>query len=505
MDEITQLPDQSADAEYTKQIIEIFKPFSLSGYTFAPLTSKRLGWIFRYFWLIPLAFLLLLLTANLGAYLMVDDPILFYEMSAERQSLRGKFWSIHQGERLLYEYYVVENGIYYFDCIPPTHPKKPGKNYLFENGDHIVPSSDYELGCIPKNTVYLAGLFSDTWIFAGPFLLILLVAAGLYSRFIKRAPKFFYFLAKSGRLKPGSGRFLSDEEDNTAGDTVVEQANSAWSIRPRRWDTYVIDFERALQSRWRWVCTGSLSLVVIGVALIYIVQRNSFWHIRTGLWPKFVSEIGNLFVFPIVISVIGGLALWSMLVVGFYIAWLRPTFKLDIQPTHADGCGGLKHIGDILLRMAMVVLIPAGLLSLWALRIMPKDSLPAVMIMVYVALLLILVIAAITFIGPVFKIHGEMSSFKDKLENETSVRRAEVEDRLRALIATNEDQQAEGQSLHRRLDLLDKLYPANLNLRTWPFGQASVITFLFGQVISIASLIVGLYEIFEAFRKLGEK
>src|SRR6266496_2870749 len=89
---------------------------------------------------------------------------------------------------------------------------------------------------------------------------------------------------------------------------------------------------------------------------IYLNFRTS------SLWYGIMALVRLTFLLA---GFVGGIIGWRILVIADTVSQLGKTFDFDLQINHPDGCGGLKPIGDLCLKLAYVISPVPILLGLW--------------------------------------------------------------------------------------------------------------------------------------------
>src|SRR5262249_37215570 len=70
-----------------------------------------------------------------------------------------------------------------------------------------------------------------------------------------------------------------------------------------------------------------------------------------------------------------GTLLWKMIATVIATRWLRYRFDLDLPPTHPDGWGGLKPLGDLYFAHAWIVLLAGLFFAVWVLALSLSNGL----------------------------------------------------------------------------------------------------------------------------------
>lgn len=451
--------DESAGPDADRAGMVQFERFNQPGYAFSAVRGGVAGWLLRRVWVIPLLILLAMLLVNLSAYQVTPQRAAAVDIARARingiaamgRSQSGQYRLVHTGRER-----------YALNC------PQPGPATL--NIDGTVHR------CVAPAAYQTSLIFIDSYVYLAPIFLIFLAAAALYTLFIHQAPKAFYALARTKRLIPNE-----------------KPAGAARWLQPQGAGTYVDDFEKALQGRAGKIFALALQFMLVVLLILFAVGRSSLARLQSGFWPASLGEAFLIFIVPVLSGPVVALGIWVILVTGLYLAWLTPAFRLDLQPYHADGCGGLKPAGDVALLMALICIIPGALLGLWAFRGLLDRSIEAVSILVYFLMALLAVVALVAFFLPTVRIHRAMArqraAFERDFQQQAAERLEALKTRLRRLVAVGQDQGEKARALKYRLELLEKLYPPGAAYRTWPFDYTALVTFAIGQALQYLPLL----------------
>lgn len=312
----------------------------------------------------------------------------------------------------------------------------------------------------------------------GQFFLIL-----LFNNWRKKIPAFFQELQNKKII-------VSDEQ-------VTDSS--------REYPKFLEEYQKALLSEKRYRVLGLL----LFCCLIYfffwwklfgfqntitVYPSNDFYpYYSTSTNDSFLAVIENLLSIGQALSIIllcyfvavGG---WVMYVTGKYLDKLTAKFKLNIQPSHPDKCGGLKSLGSFCLNMALIIILLAMFQSFYGLTFNPKSfwSLGTIDFMVP----LILVVAYLAFLLPLFGIHRQMVKRRNEDEDEYANRISKLEANLRSSLDNGESKKAK--AIKDEIEATQLLNPSKTSFQTWPFNTAILLTFFLAQIVPILSLIASL-------------
>jgi hypothetical protein len=472
---------EQADIQPKNLILADFAHFEDKDYTFSPRNPVWLSWIMRRIWIIPLLLLCFSLTVNLAAILMSGETSHVINLA----TTKGEWMDGDTKDGVRYKYFEGETStyFYYLACtnIDSIHDSKIYK-VSFGNDHTIIHKNSRQPYCIRLEVKQSGIMLRDVLLYIGPLFFIFFLDALIFTRFIRTAPKSFHGLAATGRMLPGEA-----SPPNRLG------------LAPRSWRSYGKDLDAALQSRWG-ILFGLFFIPIAYVISAFFMQgRDSIAHIQSGFLPDMLNEVQLFFILPAVLGFLIGLLLWVLLVVGIYVWWMTPTFNLDIQIGHSDGVGGLKRIGDILLPIALICIIPGLVFGAWGVSGILTLSIPAVLYLVYIGSAILLVAAMISFVLPAWKIHTEMVRVRTGFMQEANTHLLPVKKRLRELVTLNEENNSEGRQLRERLELFEKLYPEDIHFRSWPFSTQTLTVFSVSQVLSLLGIYSSFKDILDIF------
>lgn len=434
-----QLPSTNQTTEEaTPLVADKFDGFGHKGYAFCPCTNRFEEWIFQRLWIIPLLPLCVAIVTSIMASQLTESRI------------------------------VVGRHIWFIDTLA-------------------------------EETI------SATITIIVPLLGIAIIEALLLMRFARNAPKTFLALAKAGRFRPGD-----DSPDSkvsvspTAASGVKKKMATRWStlkhdlrVKPRNWDTFANDFEQAIRSPWRNVFSAVLTIVFLSLTLAAGKQGQAVIFDRPDafpliFYPFIVWDVTILLIMPVLGGYFFGISLWLLFVVGTYIGWLTPAFKLDIQPRHGDKCGGLRRVGNLCLEMAAMASLPAIVFGGWGLAGILAISIDAIAGTVFVLTTIMVATGFLTFFLPLWDVHSEMVREKFKYQDESTLRIALVEKDLRDEVNRKKPDAEKIELLENKLEKLQQLYPPDLKYPTWPFDTNILLKFVTPQIVPIIALILRL-------------
>lgn len=434
-----QLANKSTD-EMPISVNDVFTRFAENDYVFTPCTNRFDKWMFLHLWIVP--------TLILGV-----DIILAVIISSTTRSflyVGGHIWLIDEMVTII--------------------------------------------------------IWNAKWL-AFPLLGVLAIDALLLRKFVREAPKSLFMLMQAGRFMPGSD--FSNYETSMPASPASKLKKRVASIlfvikqntrmKPRSWQTFTTDFEQALRSRWRllfsavFIIAGIVQILSLSGIITNLPVRDWFEN-EFVLLPFVLWEILFIFIVPVLIGYYVGISLWLLFVVSLYVRWLTPTFTLDIQPSHGDMCGGLKRLGDICLKMAVLCILPAVVFGFWGMVGILQEVVPEVVTGMYLASMVMSVSSFLVFFLPLWRIHRVMVREKARFQDEAVSRIAPIEAKLRDLVTQGGLASNEAQMLDSQLSKLRELYPKGVKYPTWPFDTNILLKLFTPQIVPIITIIVGLAD-----------
>jgi len=256
------------------------------------------------------------------------------------------------------------------------------------------------------------------------------------------------------------------------------------------------EVESALNAR-RGLAVGAI-LALLGP--VYLVIRVG------GLAPILGSDAraGLDLPFPVlaaaaaaigVAAFVAGLAIWRMWVVGRKAHELGQRFVLRIQLGHPDGCGGFEPLGNLSLWNALILAVPGAFLGWWisvgwwmagttsgsgADRWVPLYSVLAVVVVV---------LAIVTFIAPLWRIHVAMARSAEQLRADIE-KRGQLIDKLARELVASEDRLTpeERERKAKDLELQQTIFRENERIPTWPIDLRMLVKFSSSQLVPLLGL-----------------
>ena len=198
----------------------------------------------------------------------------------------------------------------------------------------------------------------------------------------------------------------------------------------------------------------------------FLAAAALFGAFLVVLLSKFQPAQLALGVLEVCWAYIAGSVLGRMACYGQLGALVRKhAIGMQLDPTHVDGAGGLKPVGDYYFFQAMVAAIPALFLGVWwfLIPVWPRDYGP--WREVYAGLLLVAIpLELLAFLVPLWSFHQLMGQKKAELLAEADQLCREMSETTTALLKPQTDETL----LQERLARMRDRYWAIENMTTWP-------------------------------------
>src|SRR5256712_1267052 len=264
-------------------------------------------------------------------------------------------------------------------------------------------------------------------------------------------------------------------------------------------------YQQALLSNKRYFLVGPMMIIFIGYILWVLPQVFSYYSSTT----KQVPLIGILRFFRFIVGTPVALLLesyflvsgtWVLSVTGMYVRKLAIEFNFNIQPAHADHCGGLRVLGNLCLGIALPILILAMLLATYSIcgLLLPLSGRLEPIIADLLLIPFVLPLAAFAFFAPLWKIHQKMISERDTEEDKFADRVAALKEKIESLL--DKENLEEAKAIKEKLEIIQALHSDNDSYPIWPFDRSILLKFLAPQIISVLSLLIQLGPIVDALK-----
>jgi hypothetical protein len=261
----------------------------------------------------------------------------------------------------------------------------------------------------------------------------------------------------------------------------------------------------------RLIALGA-GMIALGVILGSYIAENSTLSFQSFLSTTYTLFIVcKWFIFPQMWIWIAVAAGWPMLITAYYLRRLTGDFELGVIPSHPDRCGGLKPVGDICLRLAMIALVASLVLGYWGsvgktlrtLGVLPqiavetsteallnptREAQPITRMLANVGALGGIIGGTWLFFYPMLGIHGDMKRKKAEFAQELASAAAEFDHALRKAIRARDDLQIE--DAQSKLETLRGTYPLLKSYPEWPVNWGTFLKFLTPQFFSVLGLFI---------------
>jgi hypothetical protein len=191
-------------------------------------------------------------------------------------------------------------------------------------------------------------------------------------------------------------------------------------------------------------------------------------------------------------------ALWRLIVTGYWVSQISRRFTVVVQRAHPDGSGGMQPLGELCFRCALVFIGPAFFLVGWIIVFSIPDlasKLPATIpsgdkILPALILGLSVELAAViaVFLLPLLGVHGEMSRQRDQHFEYLGEFARRIQDINSKLLQTaGQTNLAEIQKQMETLKGMRQVYEESKTFPVWPFGRRIALTITVSQIVAFLS------------------
>jgi hypothetical protein len=269
-----------------------------------------------------------------------------------------------------------------------------------------------------------------------------------------------------------------------------------------RWQDFAVDLRDSASSPWL------LLLFIFWMVFIVLVLNLAGMDFSQFTIDGERSEMWLITAIAVLASYIYTVQFWILFVIARYLQMLPEVFDLDINFKHYDRSGGLGRIGNLSFRMAMIYIVPALLIAGFLSYIIYRSTTEVVELVVVASrfswllsvisllVVVLLVLANLTFFLPLWGIHKRMVLKKSEFEDNALLLTRPIDEQLQQSVISDEDQYSRIEELQKRLEAIELIYPSHLRLTTWPISSSAFISFITTQVIPILSLIGTVISLF---------
>jgi hypothetical protein len=239
------------------------------------------------------------------------------------------------------------------------------------------------------------------------------------------------------------------------------------------------------------------------------ILREIYVNFRTHLlWYSILLLVRLSF---IAAGFVAGIIGWRIMVIADTISKLGKTFDFDIQINHPDGCGGLRPIGDLCLKLAYVISPLPILLGLWLvfinffdlryLRMVPENLVPLGSTLVLLAIPTA-ALCLFSFFMPLGTVHTAMLRAKSKLQIELDDISQEIHQLSTDLLTkANSLAPQQGIPLEEKIEFLKRVYARNSQIPTWPYRSTHIWGLISTQIVPSLGVISSIVGFIQGFRR----
>lgn len=259
---------------------------------------------------------------------------------------------------------------------------------------------------------------------------------------------------------------------------------------------FLEEYQRTLVSSKRmWVISLLTALALVFSLLVLIpglplivssFPRDPFYSLLRGL----SALLTVLLPLPLC-AYFFGVGVWIVYSTGISLRRLTKAFELVVVPSHPDGCGGLKWLGNFCLSMALPLLVSLTFFGVWGIGGTLTQGVTPSTIAANSILFFGILLTILAFFVPLWDIHLHMVSKKEAYENEFVEQVAKLEQTMRCALLVEKNIQ-KAKEAKEELDMTQVIYANTRNYPVWPFDRGILLKFLTPQIVPILSLVVGI-------------
>lgn len=257
---------------------------------------------------------------------------------------------------------------------------------------------------------------------------------------------------------------------------------------------FIQEYQRTLLSPGNPLLFG-LSLVILFSLMAAAIRAPQYLYFL-------FTPAGSILIYVVLVIILFwlfliGLAGWLLIVTSLYIGKLTQRFSIQIQPSHPDGCGGLKPLGDFCFSVTLPLIV--GGLFLTIIPILRLDNMYPVFTIVstFAIFLIVAPLTIFTIFLSLWNIHGNMAENKmmyaDKIAGQIIFLEKEI------LFNTSEQGDlVKAKTAREKLEILQTLHPDKVSYPVWPFKVTSTALLVFSPQIlqTLVAIITTIYSIF---------
>ena len=364
--------------------------------------------------------------------------------------------------------------------------KKPALKWFFE----VTPLVVVAATAISAFAGWYSGTGVDVLYLTGGLTIVvsILVARTLFEHF----PHVLLMISRRGVLCLPQKDVYADDKVSSLNQIYVDFIQDAYDS----------------MNDWREYVCGIIGVLITGW-IIWLLDKNILQQTLVNFRTPF-SVYGTVLFIRLAFLMagfVGGLIGWRILVIANTVAKLGRYFDFDLQINHPDGCGGLRPIGDLCLKLAYVTSSLPFLLGLWLvflnfldlryLHMDPEDIEPLVSTIIFLTIP-VAALCVFSFFFPLGSIHTCMMQAKSRLQIELDEISQEIHQlSSRLLISANGLAPQEGTSIEQKIEFLKRVYERNGQIPTWPYRSTHIWGLISTQVIpslGVISSIIGFIQ-----------
>jgi hypothetical protein len=208
---------------------------------------------------------------------------------------------------------------------------------------------------------------------------------------------------------------------------------------------------------------------------------------------------------------VGGIIAWRILVIADFVSKLGKYFDFDLQINHPDGCGGLRPIGDLCLKLAYVISPLPILLGLWLVFLsfldlrflrMASGSIEPLVSTIIFLIIPVAILCVFSFFFPLGSIHTCMLKARARFQIELDEISQEIHQlSSRLLVGANGLAPQEGTSIEEKIEFLKRVYARHSQIPTWPYRSTHIWGLISTQIVPSLGVISSIIGFIQGFGK----
>jgi hypothetical protein len=254
-------------------------------------------------------------------------------------------------------------------------------------------------------------------------------------------------------------------------------------------------------SRGRWAI--GTTLLILGVPLIIYADQSRNLGLFADVSMLFNSQSSSPILFldilwrftrwvftPVLWVIAFGPGVWILYTIGAAVKDLTPRFNLALQPSHPDGCGGLRRLGDLCFNMALPLILAILLFGVWVVVGVRNDPQDPVTLVSIIGLAIASILSIVVFFVPLWDIHRAMLARRIQYQDDLAKRMNKTEKELQENF--NKANPTSTDSLAKELKTLQELHPTARKYPVWPFDLGIFLRVISPSTVSILGVIFSL-------------